>query len=340
MSFFKKKLSMRVFFICLTLLCLSVCFFSLFLGRYPISFLETLGILGSKIFPVEPFWNPQAEGVLLHIRLPRVLLSALVGGALCVAGASYQGVFQNPMASPDILGASSGAGFGAALALLFGFSQTGVIAFAFCFSLLSTFFVCLIAKKAKGRQILALILCGIVISSLFSAATSFVKLVSDPLDELPAITYWLMGSFSGADERTLLFAFFPIFLGLLPLFLMRWKMNILTLGDEEARTLGVNAPRLRLWIIFSATLLTASSVAVSGLIGWVGLLVPHIARRFVGENFRFLLPASFLIGLFFLPLIDNLSRNLLTSEIPIGLLTAFVGAPFFLYLMVRKENPL
>ncbi len=198
--------------------------------------------------------------------------------------------------------------------------------------------VYLISKRAKGKKVLGLILCGIMVSSLFTAATSYLKLVADPNDELQAITYWLMGSLSGATQKTVLMAFIPMAIGLVPLFILRWRINVLTLGDEEARTMGINATRLRLIVILCATLVTAASVSVSGMIGWVGLVIPHLARMLVGNNYKHLMPATMLFGAGFMLLVDNISRNLLQTEIPIGILTAFVGAPFFVYLITRKEE--
>lgn len=320
----------------LAVLAAGVAVCSFLTGRYPLSLKEIVGIFLSKIFPVEPFWSDRAQTVLMNVRMPRVLTGCLVGCSLSAAGAAYQGVFQNPMASPDILGASSGAAFGAALALLCGADGSVVVACAFFFSLFCTGAAWLISRKTQGRQILALILSGIVVGSLFTAATSLVKLVADPTDQLPAITYWLMGSLAATGQTTLLFSACLMSAGLAPLFLSRWKINVLTLGDEEAWALGVNARRLRLIIVFCASLITAAAVSVSGIIGWVGLVVPHMARRLVGNDYRYLMPASMLLGAAFLPLVDDVARNATASEIPIGILTAFIGAPFFLYLITAK----
>jgi iron complex transport system permease protein len=311
---------------------------SFWLGRYPITTKEVLGITLSKIYPLEQFWTERVETVLVNIRLPRVVLACLVGCSLSAAGAAYQGVFQNPMAAPDILGASAGAAFGAALAILnYGSSFTITIS-AFFFSLVTVFIVYAISRRVKGKSILGLILAGIVIGSLFSAATSFIKLVADPNDQLPAITYWLMGSLAGAKTGDIKFAFLPMAVGLVPLLLLRWRMNVLTMGDDEAKTMGINANQIRLAVIVCSTLTTAASVAVSGMIGWVGLVIPHLARRLVGNNYNHLMPASILIGAIFLLWVDNIARNLLTTEIPLGILTAFIGAPFFIYLIIRGEN--
>ena len=278
--------------------------------------------------------------MVINIRLPWILLACLVGCSLSAAGASYQGVFQNPMAAPDILGASSGAAFGAALAILFGAASGMITLSAFLFSMITVLAVFLIAQRAPGARVVNLILAGIMISSLFTAGTSYIKLVADPTNQLPQITYWLMGSLSGARLRDIGFVALPLALGLVPLLLLRWQINILTLGDEEARTLGINTNRLRLIVIVCSTLVTAASVSVSGMIGWVGLVIPHLCRKLVGSNYRYLMPATYLGGAAFLLLVDNLSRNLLAVEIPIGILTAFIGAPFFIYLICRREKTL
>lgn len=308
---------------------------SVVLGRYPIGFRELCGIVLSRFTHIEPFWKPVQESLLLNHRLPRILLACLVGCCLSSAGAAYQGVFQNPMAAPDILGASNGAAFGAALAILLGLSGGMITVFAFAASLATVGMVIYVGSRARGKRVLGLILSGIMIGSLVSSGTSFIKLVADPQDQLPAITYWLMGSLNGASLADVRFVLLPMALGLVPLHLLRWRLNILTLGDEEAQTMGVNAGRLRAAVILCATLITAASVSVSGVIGWVGLVIPHLTRRMVGNNYRHLMPATMLFGAIFLLLVDDLSRNLLATEIPLGILTSLIGAPFFIYLITR-----
>ena len=319
---------------------LIICILTSFsIGRYPVPLAELLGILGSKAgLPIEQFWTKQMETAVWNIRLPRVLLSVLVGACLSAAGAAYQGVFQNPIASPDILGASAGAGFGAALAILLGFSSIYITLFAFVSSLLTVALVFTVGRHTKGDRVLGLVLAGIMISSLFQSGTSFIKLVADPGNKLPQITYWLMGSLSGASWSDFGMIFVPVIVGLIPLILLRWRINVLTMGDDEARALGVNAHRLRLGIIICSTLITAASVSVSGMIGWVGLVIPHMMRRLIGSDYRSLMPASMLGGGLFLLAVDNVSRNASSSGIPIGILTAFVGAPFFLWLITGKGD--
>ncbi|MGP1419879.1 MAG: FecCD family ABC transporter permease [Sphaerochaetaceae bacterium] len=308
-------------------------------GRYGVPLPQVARILFRHL-GFEKTWTDAMQTVVLNIRLPRIVMACLVGCCLAAAGASYQGVFQNPMASPDILGASNGAAFGAALAILLGASSYAISFWAFAMSLVTVLAVYFIAARAPGHRVVNLILAGIMIGSLFSAGTSYVKLVADPTNQLPQITYWLMGSLSGSRSEHLALAAIPMGIGLAPLLALRWRINLLTLGDDEARTLGVNTDLLRLVVIVCSTLVTAASVAVSGMIGWVGLVVPHLCRKIAGSNYRYLMPASCIGGALFLLIVDNLSRNLMDVEIPIGILTAFVGAPFFVYLICRKEKTL
>ncbi len=310
---------------------------SLMLGRYPISLTELTGMLLDGLgVPLARCWTAAQETALWNVRMPRVAMAVLVGASLAAAGAAYQGVFQNPMASPDILGASAGAGFGAALAIFLGVGSVGVTALAFAMSLGTVALVFLISRRTKGDRLLGLLLAGIMISSLFQAGTSYLKLAADPANKLPSITYWLMGSLVGATGRELAFVIWPMLAGLVPLLLLRWKLNVITMGDDEARSLGVDAQRVRFAVCVCATLATAAAVSGSGMIGWVGLVVPHMMRRLVGSDYRVLLPASLIGGGLFLLVVDNISRNMGASEIPIGILTAVIGAPFFLLLITRR----
>ena len=318
---------------------------SFLFGRYPVPFRELCGILADKFLSIfglgiEPFWTDAMQAAVWNVRLPRVIMSVLVGACLSAAGAAYQGVFQNPMAAPDVLGASAGAGFGAALAIYVGLSSMYITFAAFGMSLLTVALVFWVSRHAKGERVLGLVLAGIMVSSLFQAGTSFIKLAADPTNKLPEITYWLMGSLSGAKWSELGFVIWPMLLGLVPLFLLRWRLNVLAMGDDEARAMGVDAGRLRIWLIVAATLVTASSVSVSGMIGWVGLVIPHMVRRICGSDYRWLMPCSMLGGGTFLLIVDNVSRNVTTSGIPIGILTAFIGAPFFLWLITGRGEKL
>ncbi len=308
---------------------------SFIMGRYGVPLGQVVRILLSGVFPLEQTWTDNMAIAVLNVRLPRILLACLVGCGLSAAGTGYQTVFQNPMAAPDILGASSGACFGAALAILTGQSAVMITVFAFLTSLLSVALVYLVGNHTRGNRVVNLLLAGIMVGSLFSACTSYIKLVADPTNQLPQITYWLMGSLSGTRMGTVKFAAVCMAVGLVPLLLLRWRMNLLTLSPDEARAMGVHTDRLRLAVILSSTVLTAAAVSVSGMIGWVGLVIPHLSRRIVGSDCRRLMPMSCLFGAAFLLLVDNMARCLTATEIPIGILTAFVGAPFFIYLMVR-----
>lgn len=324
----------RLRFIVLSAVCILTVFGSVLLGRFRISPTQLLSLLFSRITGASPTWLAGAESVVFKVRLPRIAAGAMVGAALSVAGVSYQGMFRNPMVSPDILGASTGAGFGAALAILLGADYFGISTAAFLFGLLAVLAAYLVSRLSRTNQTIAMLLAGVMISSLFSAATSFIKLVADTQQQLPAITYWLMGSLSSIKQRDILFLCIPFVLGLLPLLLLSWRMNLLTLGEEEAKSMGVNTTALRLAVVICATLLTASSVAVSGMIGWIGLVIPYFCRMIFGYDYRRLLPASALFGAAFLVVVDDIARLVTTSEIPLGILTAFVGAPIFLYLVI------
>lgn len=327
------KYRRRVFVLLILFL---ICFFVSFaIGLYGVPVPEVIKIFISKILPIEHTWDSSMEIVVMNVRFPRIIAAGLIGGALAVSGGVYQGMFKNPMVSPDVLGTSAGAGFGAALGILMGVGYAGISLLSFGFGLLAVVIVCVISSKYKNNMAMGLILAGIMMGSLFSAGTSFLKLVADPTDQLPAITYWLMGSLASIRKEDLMLLVPVILLGMVPLFLLRWRLNVATLADEEAMALGVHIHRLRMGIIVCATLMTAVSVSVSGMIGWVGLVIPHFARKFAGNDYKYLLPATILMGGSFLIMVDNLARTLSTSEVPIGILTAFVGAPFFLYLLLK-----
>lgn len=315
---------------------------SLTLGSYDMSLPRIAAALWDGMRGVAPAPDDQAMVVLLVIRLPRILLAALAGAALASAGAAYQGMFRNPLVSPDILGVSSGAGVGAAMALLLGLPSLAVQGISLAMGLAAVGLVLLIARTVgKGSNTLVImILAGVVMSSLFSAVLSLIKFVADPNNTLPQITYWLMGSFarSGSDANVLIMA------GVLvggggALLLMRWRINALSFGEEEARTLGVDVKRTRMIVIVASTLLTSTTVCLCGTIGWVGLIIPHIVRLATGPNYRSLLPLSFLGGACFMLLVDNVARVIIPGELPVGVLTALIGAPLFVYMLVkgRKE---
>jgi iron complex transport system permease protein len=311
---------------------------SMGLGRYYIPPSTVLRVLLEPLLPFDGEWLPQAEIVLFRIRLPRVLLGVFVGAGLSCSGAVYQNIFQNPLVSPELLGASSGAAFGAALAIHNGLAYHEISLCAFATGLAAVGIVVLVSSRSGGRSVLKLLLAGIMVSSLSSAGISYLKLVADPNNTLPAITYWLMGSLASTRQLDLLFAAPLILAGIVMLFFMRWRINILSVGDEEAGAMGVDVKRVRVLAVLGATFITAACVSVSGVIGWVGLVVPHFARFIAGADCRWSIPASILLGGTLLPATDVFSRMLSTSEVPIGILTAFAGAPFLLYLIVRERS--
>lgn len=334
----KKRRALPARFGVMGLLLCCVVIVSFSLGRYTVAPADVIRIVLAQFFLITKTWPHDAEIVLFSIRLPRLITGVLAGAGLSMAGGAFQAVFSNPMVSPDVLGATSGAGFGAALAILLSFNAFGISLTAFFFGLLSVLLVVVISGKIRKNRLLSLILTGMVVGSLFSAGLSFLKLVADPQNELPAITYWLMGSLNGLRLKDLSFAAPLICLGSFVLILLRWQLNLLVLGDEEARALGVPVTAVRLTVIFSSTLITAASVAVSGMIGWIGLIVPHAARLTVGSDHRYALPAAGFLGAIFLVLVDNVARLAATSEIPLGILTSFIGAPFFLWLILRESK--
>ena len=283
---------------------------------------------------------PGAVGtVLFNIRLPRVLAAAVVGAALSAAGAAYQSLFRNPLVSPDILGVSTGAGLGAVVGILFGLPVALIQLLGFAGGLTTVFIVAALARTLRGGgDILVLVLAGIVVGALAGAAISLVKVLADPYDQLPAITFWLLGSLAGVKSSDVAVTTLIVLAGLAPIILFRWRIGVLSLGDDEARALGVEVRRLRGLVIAAATLITSAVVAISGVIGWVGLMVPHMARLLVGPRFDRLLPASILLGAGFMIAVDTLARSAAKIEIPLGVLTAVIGGPVFVWLLARGRD--
>jgi iron complex transport system permease protein len=311
-------------------------FLALFLGRYPLSPGEVVRILLSPLFPDLAAEIPDvARQLVLRIRLPRALAALLIGASFGGTGTAFQAVFKNPLVDSNILGVTSGAGFGAAIALLFLEDMWGVQLFAFLFGLLAVALAFFGSRLYRAAPLLVLTLMGVLIGSLFGSLTALLKYLADPLDTLPAITFWLLGSLTGITWGKLTALSLITILGLLFLFLVRWRLNILSLGDEEARALGMNPTRMRIWIILCTTLMTAAAVSVSGVIGWVGLVIPHAGRLLVGTDHKRLMPASISLGASFLLLIDNIARTLLPGEIPLGVLTGLVGVPILILLLRR-----
>jgi iron complex transport system permease protein len=311
---------------------------TMFIGRYPVSAPMVIDTVWSKITGIPVDVPAITQTVVWDIRLPRAILGALVGGALAVSGASLQGLFHNPLVDSGILGVSSGAGFGAALGIILFDNVVMIYVLSFIFSLIAVFFSYLIGRIYSTVPNIMLVLGGVIVSSIFSALISFLKYVADPFDELPTIVFWLMGSLANADYREISISLIPILLGTLGLFALRWRINVLSLGDKEARSLGLNTRVYKIAVVVFTTLATAGAVSVSGIIGWIGLVIPHIGRMIVGNDNRYLIPASMSIGACFLILIDNAGRMLTGSELPLSILTALVGGPFYVYLLKRTKG--
>ena len=317
---------------------------SLCIGRYGVALSDVLAAfseLFGKLAAGEALrFDAMESTVVVNVRLPRVIAAILVGAALAAAGASYQGVFRNPMVSSDILGASAGAGFGASIAILLGAPGVVVQLAAFACGLLAVFITYAIGTRVgrTGDATLALVLAGMVVQALFQAFVGCIKYVADPYSQLPEITYWLMGSLSTASFSDIALMLVPLVVGIAVLLAVRWRINVLSFGDEEAAALGIDTRRLRLVIITCATLVTSSAVAVAGQVGWIGLVIPHLARMLVGPNYKHLLPASLLMGSSFLLLVDDVARSALSAEIPLGILTAVIGAPVFVFLLLKGKR--
>jgi iron complex transport system permease protein len=319
-------------------LLVAVALVSLAAGRMNLPPSTVAKILISQVVPVHATWPATLESVVIDVRLPRVLAGILIGAGLSISGAAFQGLFRNPLVSPHILGVSAGAGFGAALAILFFGNIFMVQMLSFLFGLLSVLMTYALSRTYRNTPVLMLVLAGIIIGSLFSAATSLLKYIADPINQMPSIVFWLLGSLNNVSNRDIVVVGPIILIGTAILFMIRWRINLLTMGEEDARALGIHTGQIRVIIILCATFISAAAVCVSGIIGWIGLVIPHISRLLVGSDNKYLLPVSALIGAIYLVLVDTLARTLMETEIPIGILTAMVGAPVFAYLL-RKNRP-
>jgi iron complex transport system permease protein len=309
------------------------------LGRFPISLTELAQLAANQLFGAHYSIAPSVETVVLQVRGPRILAALLVGAALAAAGTAYQGMFRNPLVSPDILGVSAGAALGAVLGIFFSQSALVIQLGAFGGGLAAVGMVYAVGTNVRRHDpTLSLILAGIVLGTLLGALIALLKYLADPYNQLPAITYWLLGSLAAVAPADLALAAPFALAGLVPLYLLRWRMNLLSLSDDEARALGVHVGRLRLAVVCAATLMTAAAVAISGIIGWVGLLIPHAARLLVGPEFSRLLPLSMVLGASFLLAVDTLARTVAPIEIPPGVLTALIGTPVFLWLFASARR--
>lgn len=308
-------------------------------GQYPVSPGELVSLFWSRLTGSGSHVAPIAATIIFDVRGPRVLAALLVGGALAAAGAAYQTLFRNPLVSPDILGVSAGSALGAVLAIFLSLDVWAIQGFAFGFGLVAVGAAYLIAASLRGHDpILVLVLAGVVLGSLLGACIALVKYLADPYNQLPAITYWLLGSLAAATVDDVRTSLLPVTVGLVALWLVRWRITVLSLGDEEAASLGVSAGRIRALVIGAATLVTAAVVSISGIIGWIGLVIPHVARMLVGPDFRALFPVSVLLGSAFLLGVDTLARSVARIEIPLGVITAFVGTPIFVWLLATARR--
>lgn len=328
-------MSSPYFFILLPLV---VFFFSLVCGRYPVDIKNVVGILISQIYPVAPFWPEIDERVIINLRLPRLLIGMLIGAGLAVSGAAFQGIFKNPLVSPHILGVAAGAGFGGVLAMLLSQSSLLIFIFAFIFGNMAVLASYLLARKDSVTPVLVLVLAGVIISAFFTAMISLLKLCADPQDQLPGIVFWLMGSLISANYEKFGLIIIPFLICIYILWRLRWRINVLSQSDQEARALGVNVEYDKWIIILCVSVIVALAVSVSGIIGWVGLAIPHIARMIVGSNHQFLIPACISLGAAYFAFVDTIARSLTPYEIPLGILTAIVGVVIFGYLLKRNQN--
>ncbi len=305
------------------------------MGRFPINPKELVETLYDHYFDVAAL-NSKMDTVLFNIRLPRILSVILVGAALSSSGAAYQGMFRNPLVSPDLLGASAGASLGASIALITNSSVTMIQVSAFLGGIGAVLCVMLLERSIKYDQLLGLVLSGIMVGTLCQAGVSLIKFIADGQNRLPELTFWLLGGFTQVSNKDFFAALPFMLIGFVILMIQRWKLNVLSFGEEEATSLGINVRQTRTSIIIAATLLVSASVAISGIIGWVGLVIPHVARAIAGPNYKNLIPVSMFTGAIYLLIVDDICRLALSLEIPIGIATAILGVPFF--IVIFKHN--
>ncbi len=332
----KSKLVLGILLIILIVIFL----WSFTVGRFAVPLPQLLTVFVGKIFGASVTWSDTLETVLFNIRIPRIFVALIIGAALSASGAAYQGLFRNPMVSPDILGASAGAGFGAAMAILYSGGALTIQLMAFVFGIIAVMLTYLVSRfiGRGNNSVLVLVLTGMVVTSLFSAFISLAKFTADPNNKLPEISFWLMGGLASITAKNIAFILIPFVIGIIPMLLLRYKLNALSFGEEEAQSLGIDTKKISFIYIVCATILTAASVATGGMVGWVGLVIPHLARILVGPNYKYMLPASVLLGGAYLLLIDDISRTIFAVEIPLSILTAIIGAPFFIYLLYKGRN--
>lgn len=317
-----------------------VFFVSMFLGRYDVTPGEVLKIFANTVFRAnfEQTWTDSAQKVIIQVRFPRAVMAACVGAGLSMSGAAFQGMFQNPLVSPFILGVSAGASFGAALGLVLSLPYMAVQGMAFLFGMLAVAITYFLARIYKTTPVLMLVLSGTVVSAFFQAMLSIIKFTAEGDEKLPAITFWLMGSLGSVSLSDLAISLIPIVICCTGLMILRWRINLLSMGEREAKSLGVNVQRTNLLIIIFSTVITSTAVSICGIIGWVGQVIPHFCRMVVGPDHKVLIPATMFVGATYILIVDNLCRLLTASEIPLGILTAIIGAPVFAYLLRRTKG--
>ena len=335
-----RKLSCPVLITLLVVLLVVVFFIALCAGRYSIRVTEVVRILASSVFDVTQTWDDKAYGVIFTLRLPRTIGAVLVGAALSLAGAAYQGVFKNPLVSPDLLGVSSGACVGAAIAILLGMNSLGVQALAFAVGIGAVTLTMLIPRLFRSSSMMMLVLSGVIVRGMMDSVVGVIKYIADPETQLADITYWTLGSLVKVLSSDLLAIAPVIAAGCLMVLLLSWRINILSLGEQEARALGVHVGFVRGVVIICSTLLTASAVCVCGTIGWVGLVIPHLSRITVGQDNTKSIPVSLLMGAIFMVAIDTLARVLTSLELPLSILTGIIGAPFYFMVLAGQRMSL
>jgi iron complex transport system permease protein len=322
----------------LTILLVVVATAALMLGQITIPPGTIFRIFASTVLPIDRTWSLTLESILFDVRVPRLIAGLLVGAGLSISGAAFQGLFRNPLVSPHILGVSSGAGFGAAVAILFFGNILAVQVCSFLFGLIAVLMTYGLSRVYRTTPVLMLVLSGIIVGALFSAATSLIKYIADPVNEMPSIVFWLLGSLNNASNRDMTVVGPIIIIGITVLLLIRWRINLLAMGEEDARALGVDTGRIRATVILSATMISAAAVSIGGIIGWIGLVIPHIGRILAGPDNKVLLPVTVLVGASYLVAVDTIARTAMEMEIPIGILTALVGAPIFAYLLRKNRS--
>lgn len=337
---FRETKQSRVKWAIIMVLPFVIFFASLFMGRYSVSPTEVVQIFANYFFGANypQTWEDSAAKVIIQVRFPRAVMAALVGAGLSSSGAAFQGMFQNPLVSPFILGVSAGASFGAAMGLVLSLPSIGVQAMAFVFGIVAVAITYFLAHIYKSTPVLMLVLSGTVVSAFFQALLQILKFTAEGDEKLPAITFWLMGSLGSVGLNDLVISIIPIIICLVGLWILSWRINVLSMGDREARSLGVHTERIKVGIIIFSTVLTSTAVSICGIIGWVGQVIPHFCRMLVGPDHKKLIPATMFVGASYILIVDNLCRQLTATEIPLGILTAIIGAPVFAFLLRKTKG--